>query len=120
LIWPQLVASVCTDGETCNSLLSFHLNAFGVDGEEAMPVLGGVSFSTGKQARLVTELHVHRDGRSDATLLLGYAGGRFGGHKVAFDAGIAFGMVADGYNCDGCRNDTKAAPYPFVGLSARL
>lgn len=120
IYWPQLVASWCSDGETCNSLVSLHLNALGVSGEDEMPVIGGVSWSTGKKTRLVTELHVHHDGERDETLLLGYAGGRFGNSKVAVDAGIAFGMFSDGNDCDGCGSDTEAVPYPFVGFSARL
>lgn len=112
---PQLVASWCTDGEDCNSLLSFHLNAFALDDDDDVPVLGGVSYSTGKKSRLVTEAHLWRDEGGDDTLLVGYFGGRFGNkrHTVAVDAGLAFAFIFDH------GDEPEGAPYPFVGLSVR-
>lgn len=113
--WGQVVASWCTDGEACNSLLSFHVNALVLEDEDDMPVLGGVSYSTGKKHRFVAEAHTWRDD-GDEALLLGYFGGRFGNkaHSVAVDAGIAFALLFD----DG--DDVEGAPYPFLGLSARM
>ncbi len=114
--WAQVVASWCSDGEACNSLLSFHVNALGFSDDDDLPVLGGVSYSTGRKHRFVTELHTWRDRGGAETLLLGYFGGRFGNqrHSVAVDAGIAFALLFDS------GDEPEGAPYPFLGLSARM
>ncbi len=120
LYMPSLVASFCADGDACDTLLSVHLTMFAVDGEESAPVFGGVSFSKGRRAKLVGEIHM-TDDESDS-VFAGYIGGRWGGPKVAFDAGIGFaGELDSASSCSDCYDDDpEVIPYPFVGLSARM
>jgi hypothetical protein len=120
---PSLVASFCTDGDLCRTLLSVHLTGIGMDGEDEMPVFGGVSFVSGAKNRLVGEIHASRDDETGETIFGGYLGARFGGRKVAFDAGVAFGGVDESATtCDGCGGDDEGelGAFPFVGMSARL
>ncbi len=120
LYYAQLVASFCTDGDACNTLLSAHLSMFALDGEDEAPVFAGLSFSKGRRGKLVGELHI-TDSESES-VFAGYLGGRWGGNKVAFDAGIGFaGELDDAGDCYDCYDsDPPIIPYPFVGLSARM
>jgi hypothetical protein len=127
LYMPSLVASFCADGDACNTLLSLHLTGFGADGEEEMPIFGGASFSVGKKNRFVGEIHFNDDSDeySRRTLFGGFVGGRFGGSKFAFDAGLGFAGESESQNdcidyCDDYDNDPPVIPYPFIGMSARL
>lgn len=117
---PSLVASFCTDGDACNTLLSAHLTMLALDGQGEAPVFAGLSFSKGRRAKLVGELHI-TDSDSES-IFAGYLGGRWGGPKLAFDAGIGFaGELDDSSDCYDCYNDDPAViPYPFIGLSARM
>lgn len=124
LYMPSLVASFCADGDACNTLLSAHLTMFALDGEEEAPVFAGLSFSKGRRARLVGELHITDN--EQESVFAGYLGGRWGGAKLAFDAGIGFAGVMEDSSSSGCidycyeEDDTEVVPYPFVGLSARM
>lgn len=115
LYMPSLVASFCADGDACSTLLSAHLTMFAIDGEEEAPVFAGVSFAKGQRGKLVGELHI-TDSDTES-IFAGYLGGRWGGSKVAFDAGIGFAGELD--DCADC-GDPDFIPYPFVGLSARM
>lgn len=120
LYYSSLVASFCTDGDACNTLLSAHLSMFAMDDEDEAPVFAGLSFSKGARTRLVGEFHITDS--EDESVVAGYLGGRWGGRKVAFDAGVAFaGVIDDSSTCSGCADeDAEVVPYPFVGLSARM
>jgi hypothetical protein len=121
LYMSSLVASFCTDGDACNTLLSAHLTMLAADGEDEAPVFAGVSFSKGARGKLVGEFHITDN--EDESVFGGYLGGRWGGSKLAFDAGIGFGGVVEDNQCydDYCDgSDTDVAPWPFVGLSARM
>jgi hypothetical protein len=120
LYYAQLVASFCADGDACDTLLSGHLSMFALDGEDEAPVFLGLSFSKGRRGKLVGELHV-TDSDSES-VFAGYVGGRWGGNKVAFDAGIGFaGELDDSGDCYDCYDsDPPIIPYPFLGLSARM
>ncbi len=120
LYLPSLVASVCADGDACNTLLSLHLTAIGIEGEDEAPVFGGVSWSMGKRGKFVGELHMTDD--DSESVVAGYLGGRWGTNKVAFDAGIGFGgTLDDGNSCSDCYDDgPDIIPWPFIGLSARM
>ena len=121
LIMPSIAASWCTDGgPACGTLLTLHVTGFSLEDEEEMPIFAGVSVVTGGRRKLVAELHVNNDDESGETLFGGYVGGRFGGKKFAFDAGLAFGGISDDNDCDGCESDSELIPFPFVGLSSRL
>jgi hypothetical protein len=109
----SLVASFCTDGDACNTLLSGHLTMLAADGEDEAPVFAGISFSKGRRSKLVGEFHI-TDSDSES-VFAGYLGGRWGSGKLAFDAGIGFGGEDDDYD-----SDPDIVPYPFVGLSARM
>lgn len=120
---PSLVASLCADGDACNTLVSVHLTGLGIEGEDEMPVLGGVSWSMGRRGKFVGELHLTDD--NGDSILVGYLGGRWGSRKLAFDAGIGFagdpGSTASGDCIDYCEDSgPDIVPYPFVGLSARM
>ncbi|MBZ0231362.1 MAG: hypothetical protein K8M05_03365 [Deltaproteobacteria bacterium] len=121
---PSLVASFCADGDACNTLLSAHLTMFALDGEEEAPVFAGVSFAKGRRGKLVGELHITDN--EQESIFAGYLGGRWGGAKLAFDAGIGFAGVLEDDSSSGCidycyeDDDPEVIPYPFVGLSARL
>lgn len=120
LYYSSLVASFCTDGDACNTLLSAHLSMFALDGEDEAPVFAGLSFSKGRRGRLVGELHITDNDQE--SIYFGYLGGRWGGNKVAFDAGIGFaGELDDSSDCYDCyEEDPELMPYPFIGLSARM
>jgi hypothetical protein len=123
LFMPSLVGSYCADGDACSTLLSLHLTGLGMEEEDEMPLFGGASISIGKQHRLVGEIHISQreDEWERMTMFGGYLGGRFGGRKVAVDAGLAFaGVTETSTDCGECGDDTEAYPYPFVGVSARL
>jgi hypothetical protein len=120
LYYSSLVASFCADGDACNTLLSAHLSMFAFDGEDEAPVFAGLSFSKGAKTRLVSELHITDN--ENESVFAGYLGGRWGGQKVAFDAGIAVaGVIDDAGDCGDCyEDDPEVIPYPFIGLSARM
>jgi hypothetical protein len=121
LYMTSLVASFCTDGDACNTLLSAHLTMLAADGEDEAPVFAGVSFSKGARTRLVGEFHITDS--EEESVFGGYLGGRWGGSKLAFDAGIGFGGVVEDDRCydDYCDDsDSDVFPWPFVGLSARM
>lgn len=122
LYMSSLVASFCTDGDACNTLLSAHITMLAADGEEEAPVFAGLSFSKGARTRLVGEFHITDN--EEQSVFAGYLGGRWGGNKVAFDAGIGFaGVAEDSSDCiDYCYEDDEpeVIPYPFIGLSARM
>jgi hypothetical protein len=120
LYMPSLVASLCADGDECATLLSLHLTALVLESEEEAPVFAGASFSVGRRAKLVGEIHL-TDSDSES-VVGGYLGGRWGSRKLAFDAGVGFGGELGGSSCYDCYDDTgpDVYPWPFVGLSARM
>lgn len=120
LFVPSLVASLCADGDACNTLVSLHLTALAIAGEDEAPVFGGVSWSMGRGTKLVGELHVTDDEHD--SVVAGYVGGRWGLGKLALDAGVGFGgQLGGAQSCSGCYDDgPEIMPWPFVGLSGRL
>jgi hypothetical protein len=104
---PALVASLCGN-DSCRTLVSAHLTGLAASGEEAVPVLAGLSFAAGGPgAKFIGEAHY--TSFEDAPVLGGFVGLRAGGRHVAVDAGLGFGVAAD----------SDALAYPFFALNLR-
>jgi hypothetical protein len=103
------VVSTCI-GETCSSLLSAGGGVMGVadDDDKIGYVTGSLVAGSGSFRPILEGAALLGDGGG----VLGFAGARIGGKRVAFDAGIGFVVADDG-------GDGGAAGAPMIGLSIR-
>jgi hypothetical protein len=124
LLMGGLIASVCLDA-TCDSLVTGHVSAAMAsdDFEDddcyyddcyedtvEIPIIAGGSLIAGNdKAKFVLELHAAGDDSETGVGM--YAGVRFPGRKVSFDAGLIAGFEDD---------DAAVFPLPMFALSGRL
>jgi hypothetical protein len=106
--------SLCVDGDRCRALATVHASALlGDDSPDdaiEIPIAGGASIAAGGDgAKLIAEVHSGRD--TNSSMVVGYAGVRFPGVRVSFDAGIAFAM--------GDRIGIGLLRVPMVGMTLR-